>query len=206
MAMGGQPDAGAGGAPTDAPPEPSPYEGTWTGTTSRNLPIAFTVNAAGEVDSLIVGLRLSYGLYTCTGPAVAASDPDAIIDQHFDVPVDFPASSVSSIVRGDFSDDGTSVSGAYEGYSGSYSIFCGGSFTIGTGSPLSAGTWTAARGNYTCPHLNDGECDEPQGTGACLSGSDALDCSGIDPGQGGAPSEGGASNTGGAPSGEGGAF
>jgi hypothetical protein len=27
-----------------------------------------------------------------------------------------------------------------------------------------------------CPYLMDGQCDEPQGSGACLIGTDAFDC------------------------------
>jgi hypothetical protein len=33
-------------------------------------------------------------------------------------------------------------------------------------------------GDGTCPYTNDDECDEPEGTGYCLEGTDAADCTG----------------------------
>ena len=31
----------------------------------------------------------------------------------------------------------------------------------------------------SCRYTNDGECDEPNGTGVCAEGTDAADCGGV---------------------------
>jgi len=38
-------------------------------------------------------------------------------------------------------------------------------------------TCAASNSDTTCPFVDDGECDEPEGTGFCPEGSDVADCS-----------------------------
>ncbi len=40
--------------------ETSEYEGTWTGTTSQNLPISFEVNRNASINSLAISVNCSY--------------------------------------------------------------------------------------------------------------------------------------------------
>jgi hypothetical protein len=57
--------------------------------------------------------------------------------------MEFSGASFSTTANGTFS--GTSVSGSYQGYSGSFSLVCGGMLIVGTGSPLSSGNWSATK-------------------------------------------------------------
>ena len=171
----------------------SPYAGTWVGKTSGNLVVGLTVSTTGYVDSLIVNWRLSFGTSTCTGPASADLAAHPIINGAFELPVTFPGSSITSMLRGSFSPDGTLVSGTFDSYSGEYTLVCGSTLSVGTGTPLSSGTWQAQRGTSTCKYAGNGECDEPGGKYlhyACLKGTDPLDCAGA--GGGGAAGAGGA--------------
>jgi hypothetical protein len=61
-----------------------------------------------------------------------------------------------------------------------------------TGGPCNASgnAFVTACSEGTCEWTNDGECDEPEGTGLCAEGTDAADCTG-----GGTCVEGSAGNT-----------
>jgi len=122
----------------------SQYAGTWMGTTSQNLPVFFRVNSQGVVDSLTARLRLNFPTFTCTG-TFPATPPIAINAARVDAVVGLPAvTNIGTTLHGTFS-SATSVSGTYDGFSGSFFITCGSTFSVGTGSPLAAGTWQATR-------------------------------------------------------------
>jgi len=59
----------------------------------------------------------------------------------------------------------------------------GGGSGYGTGpmpTPPPGGDTATPGGGYLlnpCPHLNDGDCDEPEGLGLCAEGTDVVDCS-----------------------------
>ena len=91
---------------------------------------------------LSITVRMTIGMGSCTGPLLLSSSA-AISGSSFTASMAFPGSNITSTAQGSFS--GTSASGSYSGYSGSFSLVCGSSFTVGTGSPLSSGTWTAVK-------------------------------------------------------------
>lgn len=66
----------------------------------------------------------------------------------------------------------------------------------------SATTPTSATdsGGGSCPYVNDGECDEPEGTGLCPEGTDAADCEFVETSSTGWGSSGWGSSTGGSTS------
>jgi hypothetical protein len=166
--------AGAGGTVVS---QASQYAGAWVGRTSGNQDLGFTVSDDGEVDSLIVFLRLSLGASTCTGPAHAFVGSHMITDGSFSIPVAFPGSNVTTTLEGSFAVDGTSATGSFAGFSGGFTALCGNNLTFGTGSPLASGTFSVTRGTLPCRWAGDGTCDEPQdGAYACVKGSDPLDC------------------------------
>ncbi|MFQ5768914.1 MAG: PEGA domain-containing protein [bacterium] len=120
------------------------YAGNWSGSTSQNLSVNFHVTDEGVIDNLVVRIRLNFFTFTCTGP-FSAGENITIEDGKFDATVRNPATNIFTTLHGTFSSS-TAVSGDYDGYSGSFSIICGSKFSIGTASPLSAGTWQANKG------------------------------------------------------------
>jgi cysteine-rich repeat protein len=120
------------------------YRGYWEGTTSQSLEVSFHVTAAGEVPDLLIRLRLNIGTATCT--AYFLGDTTTVSGNSFTTAVSNPLASLSPnpTVKTTFGST-TSSSGTYSGYSGSYVIMCGSTLSLGTGSLLSAGTFTAKR-------------------------------------------------------------
>lgn len=117
--------------------------GVYQGTTSQNLPVYIRVNSAGAIDSLAIRLRLSLGSATCTGTWSKYSGITITSAGSFETPFDLVGSSITTKVRGTFANK--TVSGSWDAFSGSFSIVCGSYWTIGTGSPLPSGTYTATR-------------------------------------------------------------
>jgi hypothetical protein len=152
----------------------SPFKGSWLGKTSSGLNIGFTVTADGTIDSLILFVSLRVGLGICTAPALASARA-SISAGAFEVPLRFPAGLSTGSISGVFAADAQSVSGSYARIENS-SIVCGSTLTVGTGLVVASGTFTAQRGFLLCRFANDGVCDEPEGSGACLEGADRLDC------------------------------
>jgi hypothetical protein len=128
-----------------APVEPSPaqYAGVWTGTTDQSLPVYFRVTQTGVVDSLTVRIRLYVGMSTCTGTFVKDS-ACMIQGGAFVARVMLPGSSVSTRMRTTLSSPGA-AGGTYDGYSGSFSIICGSSYMVGTGSIMGKTIWQATK-------------------------------------------------------------
>jgi hypothetical protein len=100
------------------------------------------VSSTGAIDSLSITVRLSVGMGSCTGPLLLSA-PAALQGSSFNASLEFPGSNITSSASGTFS--GSSVSGSYQGYSGSFSLICGSSYIVGSGSPLSSGTWQATK-------------------------------------------------------------
>jgi len=128
-------------APVDT--SPAQYAGVWTGTTDQSLPVYFRITQTGLVDSLTVRIRLYIGLSTCTGTFIKDS-VTTVQGGAFVARVMLPGSNVSTRVRTTLSSS-TGGSGTYDGYSGSFSIICGSSFTMGTGSIMGKTTWQASK-------------------------------------------------------------
>ena len=133
---------GSDGSPTEAEPPPN-YAGVWVGQTATNRAVRMVVNSAGVVDSLSITVRLFLGAATCTGP-LSLQAPVSISGTTFAATIVYPASGIESAVQGTFS-SATSLSGSYGGYSGGFGVICGNSISIGTGSPLSSGTFQATK-------------------------------------------------------------
>lgn len=128
----------------DSSTEPEPdYSGIWVGQTAADRDVRMVIGPSGSIDSLSVRVRLSVGIGTCTGPMLLDA-PASVSGSSFSATVKFPGSDITSTVEGTFSSE-TSVSGTYEGYSGSFSLLCGSYYIVGTGSPLSAGSFTATK-------------------------------------------------------------
>jgi hypothetical protein len=105
--------------------------------------VRLVVGANNVVDTLRITVRLSVGLSTCTGPLVLQTAVP-IQGGRFTAQTTFVGSSVQSTATGTFASP-QSIGGTFEGYSGSFSLVCGSSFIIGSGSPLSSGTWQATK-------------------------------------------------------------
>lgn len=129
-----------GGSPSE--PEAPNYAGVWVGQTSANRDVRMVVSSSGVVDSLSITVRLSVGMGSCTGPLILSA-PTSLQGSSLNATLEFPGSNITSNATGTFS--GSSVSGSYQGHSGSFSLICGGSYIVGTGSPLSSGTWQATK-------------------------------------------------------------
>jgi hypothetical protein len=160
-------DDGAGG--------PSPYSGFWKGTTSQGTPMGFTVNDAGQVDSLIVTIDMRLGQATCVALFHPAA-PVNIANAGFSVIAKYPGGNPTTGVAGTFSGT-TQASGTFTGFSGGFAVVCGSTVSVGTGSLFAGGTWQATPGVLACRYTSDGACDEPSGTYVCLRGTDTADCS-----------------------------
>lgn len=124
-------------------PDVLDYSGVWEGLTGSNRDVRMVVGSAGTIDSLSIRVRLTLGGGTCTGPLLL-DGPVSIQGNSFTASTYFPGSTIVSQVQGTFS-SATSMSGTYQGQSGSFSLLCGSSFSVGTGSLLSAGTFQATR-------------------------------------------------------------
>lgn len=119
------------------------YAGVWTGTTGQSLPVYFRINSTGEVDSLTVRIRMTVGLGTCT--ATFNKDSTVIVQGNsFVAKVRFSGASFVTRLRATLS-SATSSSGTYDSYSGSFSLICGTTFSVGTGSLIGTGSWTATK-------------------------------------------------------------
>ncbi|HEY4613528.1 MAG TPA: hypothetical protein VII11_11150 [Bacteroidota bacterium] len=128
----------------DNTPAVAQYAGVWTGTTGQSQPVYFRINSSGEVDSLTIRIRMSIaGVGTCTATFVKDSTTK-IQGNSFVAKIQFSGASFVSRMRATLGSSSSS-SGTYDGYSGGFSLICGSSFTIGTGSPLGGGTWTATK-------------------------------------------------------------
>jgi PKD repeat protein len=137
------------------------YAGYWYGKTSQNLPINIHVTDAGLVDYFTIKLKLDVVSYTCTGTA-APDGSFSLNGNQLSTTVTFPGSTVTSDVAGTFSSK-TAASGTYTGFSGSFVLICGSSFTFGFGTPLSSGTWSASP--ETAPTLSTtAAADQTSGT------------------------------------------
>jgi hypothetical protein len=119
-----------------------PNEGVWKGTTSASRNVELCV-AEGAVQDGQVTVRLSFPTFTCTGP-LFIQDAVPITGSTFSGPFTFSGSTISTPVRGTFTSS-TAMNGSHDGYSGSYLIICGSAFSIGTGTILSPGTYTATK-------------------------------------------------------------
>lgn len=130
-------------SPTSPTVSVAQYAGVWTGTTGQSLPVYFRINSSGEVDSLTVRIRMSIGLGTCT--ATFSKDSTAMVQGNsFVAKVRFSGASFITRVRATLSTT-TSSSGTYDSYSGSFSLICGTTFSVGTGSLIGTGSWTATK-------------------------------------------------------------
>jgi hypothetical protein len=118
-------------------------EGVWTGMTAANRNVQLCV-AENALQDALVTVRLSFPTFSCTGP-LTITDPVPINSGTFSGLFTFPGSTISTTVRGTFSSS-TAMSGSHDGYSGSFLILCGSTFSLGTGSGiLSSGTYTATK-------------------------------------------------------------
>ena len=120
---------------------PTQYAGTWEGNTSKNKPVFIRVNQQGVIDSISVRISMSVGLGTCTAYFHSSTNVE-IKNDEFSASISF--SGVSTTFTGKFTSQ-NSVNGSYGGYSGSFSIVCGGSLIVGTGTLFSSGTWNATK-------------------------------------------------------------
>jgi hypothetical protein len=127
--------------PTGPADNPSQYAGTWEGNTSRNRPVFMRVNQQGVIDSIAVRISMSIGTGTCTAYFRSGSNIN-INNDEFSASVSF--SGVSVTLSGRFTSS-NSVSGSYNGYTGSFSIACGTSLIIGSGTLFSSATWDATK-------------------------------------------------------------
>ena len=132
--------AGCGDSSTE--PDAPDYTGVYEGTTGRDLAVRMVVGSGNRVDSLSIRVKLSVGMGTCTGPLLLES-PVAINGGSFSGTAAFPGSNITTSVTGTFS--GSSVTGTHGGFSGSFSLTCGGMYAVGTGSLLSSGTWSVTK-------------------------------------------------------------
>jgi hypothetical protein len=130
------------GGDSPSEPEAESYAGVWVGQTSANRAVRMVVSPSGAVDSLSITVRVSVGMGSCTGPLLLSA-PASLQGSSLSATLEFPGSNITTTASGAFS--GSSVSGSYQGYSGSFSLICGGSYIVGTGSPLSSGTWQATK-------------------------------------------------------------
>jgi hypothetical protein len=114
--------------------------GIYGGTTDENDPIIIAVSGNGHViTDFVIWIEMSVGMGTCTAPFTTSECVVEITGSSFEVDVSY--FNVFTTVRGSF--NGTTVSGGYDGYSGSFSIICGNYFIIGTGTLFGDGTWEA---------------------------------------------------------------
>jgi hypothetical protein len=175
--------AGREGINVDGPVV-SPLAGTWVGETSLGAPIGFTVDGDGRVDSLILFVDMTLPQSVCAGlfrPSNAAARA-TIRDSRFEIGVLLPDGDPYTLVNGTFAGTDT-ASGSYAGFDGPYTLTCDGSQVDGSGALFSSGTWRATRGSLPCRTgtrdlTNEGRCDEPAGSYACVRGADARDCAG----------------------------
>jgi hypothetical protein len=160
--------------------------GYWSGETDQGNPIGFRVSADGKVADLALILAVDSAAGVCTGPFSAPRDA-AIEDEAFTVEATFPAG-VTADVRGAFTDVDR-AQGTFD-YAGGAALSCGDMLSLGAISMSGRGTWQATwRGKSrpaiespaTCAHTEDGNCDEPEGTGLCAEGSDVVDCKVLEP-------------------------
>lgn len=117
----------------------SQYVGTWTGTTSQNLPITFTVSG-NAITSISVNIRATMAGSSCT--YVTGSDSVlAISSSAFSLPIG--GGTVTTVLRGTFSSP-TAASGTIDAFEIS-GLLCPGVLVIGT--PVSQGskTWQASK-------------------------------------------------------------
>ena len=119
-----------------------PNEGVWKGTTNSSRNVELCV-ADGAVQDGVVTVRLSFPTFSCTGP-LFIQDSVPITGSTFSGPFTFTGSTISTTVRGTFTSS-TAMNGSHDGYSGSYLIICGSAFSLGTGTILSSGTYTATK-------------------------------------------------------------
>lgn len=114
--------------------------GSWSGSTSQNLPITFIVTNDGLIDSLYVRFRLDLGLSTCTG-YFWADEKVTINNRKFSAVLENSYSSFSVQINGNFSTD-SDAAGGYNCSTHSGWIICGTSYISGSfGNILSPGTW-----------------------------------------------------------------
>lgn len=117
-------------------------EGVWKGTTNSNRNVELCV-ADGAVQDGVVTVRLSFPTFSCTGP-LFIQDSVPITGSTFSGRFTFTGSTISTTVRGTFTSS-TAMNGSHDGFSGTYVIICGSAFSIGTGTILSPGTYTATK-------------------------------------------------------------
>ncbi|MFB0515077.1 MAG: PQQ-binding-like beta-propeller repeat protein [Candidatus Neomarinimicrobiota bacterium] len=134
--------------------DPTRFAGFWLGMTSQDLPVSFRVTGAGVIDSLVARISMSAGYGTWCRADFLSSMTAAIEKDSFAARIRYPGGDVSTVLSGAFSSDST-AHGEYDGFSGSFSFFCGGNLIMGSGSLFSTGTWEANKGiiivNITSP-------------------------------------------------------
>lgn len=141
----------------------SPYAGYWEGKTGQNEPVSFHVTSSGQVPDMLLRLQLSLAGGTCT--ATFNGDAAAVLGDGFTSIVRVPGISVTPTATTTFSSS-SAAAGTYTGSSGSFTIVCGSTLTIGSGTILSDGTFTLSR-VATCGNgvVETGEeCDPPSTT------------------------------------------
>lgn len=126
-------------------PKISPFSGIWQGKTSQNNPIYFQVTEAGVVDTLSIRLKMSFVTFSVTANFI----PDTtcqVKQDTFCIVASLPpvVSNIYTTVHATFDSD-TSASGKYDKFYGSFFIITSSHATFGTGTALSAGTWTAKK-------------------------------------------------------------
>ena len=120
------------------------FAGFWSGTTSQDYSLSFSVSNEGQITDFVVKMCMSIGFGSyCTGYFYQKKVTLTGINS-FDVTVKYSGGSVSTIFHGTFSSD-NNVNGEYDGFSGSYAITCGNQFIVGSGSLFFDGTWEASK-------------------------------------------------------------
>jgi len=132
----------AAGGCSSSDEEPLDVAGYWEGTTGSGNPIAFHVSTEQEVVGLALVLSLSYGTAACTAPFFGEST--TVENDSFDLDVRAAGISVEPTVHGKF-DSPTRAHGSYSASASGFSIACGNSYTVGTGSARASGTFSAER-------------------------------------------------------------
>jgi hypothetical protein len=154
-----------------------PVAGVWEGTTDAGHPLTFALSEDGLLLGLITIVDVDTG--TCTGEAgLTARQTAAVEDGAFAVMADLLVANTPTSITGEFTSS-DAARGQIAGYSGGYALVCGDTLEISTGSVFEGTGWSAVPCpdcSMACMFEDDGECDEPEGTGLCFDGTDVVDC------------------------------
>jgi hypothetical protein len=154
-----------------------PEPGVWSGMTAAGHPLLLALSEDGRLLGLVT--LVDVDTFGCTGEAGLTARLAPLVEGGaFVVEANLVIGDAPTTITGEFTSP-AAVQGTIDGYSGGYALVCDDSLEIGSGSVFEGTSWSATPCtdcSMTCAFEADDQCDEPEGTGLCFDGTDAMDC------------------------------